>query len=73
MAASVDGRVPYPDAPRVDFEANLPLGSRFDEDRGKRVPRALARRPLPADVGGPVEHSAGEFADAGHPAQAASA
>jgi len=73
MAASVEGRVPDLDAPLVDVAADLPLSWRFDEDRGKRVLRGLARRLPRADIGGPVKHLAGEFADAGHPLPAARA
>ena len=56
MGASVEGRVPYLDAPLVEFAADLPLGSRFDGDRGKRVLRELARRLLPAEVAERPKH-----------------
>lgn len=50
MAASVEGRVPYLDEPLVDFAAALPLESRFEGDRGKRLLRIVARRLLPPEI-----------------------
>src|SRR6185369_7077207 len=56
MGASVEGRVPYLDADLVAWAAGLPLASRFDGDRGKRVLRTLARRLLPESVSARGKH-----------------
>jgi asparagine synthase (glutamine-hydrolysing) len=56
MGASVEGRVPYLDAPLVTFAAGLPLASRFRDARGKHVLRLLARRLLPEAIAGRRKH-----------------
>jgi asparagine synthase (glutamine-hydrolysing) len=47
MGASVEGRVPFLDPALVEFAAGLPLDTRFEGGRGKRLLRLLARRLLP--------------------------
>ncbi|HKQ58616.1 MAG TPA: asparagine synthase-related protein, partial [Candidatus Eisenbacteria bacterium] len=56
MGASVEGRVPFLDAGLVEFAAGLPLATRFEGDRGKRVLRVLARRLLPPAISERPKH-----------------